>query len=95
MKNKWALQGHDVSSVQVWEDFDDALKDSSLQPFTLKKALNALAVNNLEKNRYSVLPVGFEDEGFRLLEFLSLEKNIEINFYFEGELDFADLRGDK
>jgi hypothetical protein len=95
VKNKWALQGHDVSSVQVWEDFDGALKDSSLQPFTLKKALNSLSVNNLEKHRYSVLPVGFEDEGFRLLEFLSLEKNIEINIYFEGELDFADLRGGK
>jgi hypothetical protein len=92
VKKKWSLKGHDVSSVQVWEDFDDALNDSSLQPFTLKKALNALAVNNLEKHRYAVLPVGFEDEGFRLLEFLSLEKNIEINIYFEGELDFADIR---
>jgi hypothetical protein len=95
VKNKWSLIGHDVSVVKVWEDFDGALTDPSLQPFTLKKALNSLAVNELQKNCYSVLPVGFEDEGFRLLEFLSLAKNIEINIYFQGELDFADIRRQK
>jgi hypothetical protein len=41
------------------------------------------------------LPVGFEDEGFQLLEFLSLEKTVQIIIYFQGELDFADIRGEK
>lgn len=68
------------------------MSNSRLQPFTLKKALDSLPVSKLERKRYAILPVGFEDEGFRLLEFLTLEKNIEISIYFEGDLDFADIR---
>lgn len=93
VKSKWSLKGHDVSSVKVWEDFDNACKDPNLQPFTFKKALNSLPASELERKRYAILPVGFEDEGFRLLEFLTLKKNIEVSIYFEGELDFANIRG--
>jgi hypothetical protein len=94
VKNRWQKTGHDLTSVVIWNDLIGANHRLDIQPFTLFSALNALEVNPLQKKRYAIIPIGFEDEGFRVLEFLALRKNIEVDIYFEDLLDFADLRAE-
>jgi hypothetical protein len=88
VRGRWAQQGFCVKDIKVWEDFGLTAKSS------LSQALRLLESNPWRRNHYAIIPIGYEDEGFQLRNFLQARlPPITLDVHFTQELDFADLRG--
>ena len=80
----------------LWEDAEGVNSDSGIPPLNLTDALILIERVCSERgfSRAVMTPVGFEDEGVALKEFLrrpGLPVNLDVRFRYD--LDLADLRG--
>jgi len=88
IRRKWQADGHDVSRIKAWEDFGIRPDD------TLSRALSVLECSPSRLNHYAIVPIGYEDESYRLIEFINHRgSQVELDVHFINSLDFADLRG--
>ena len=88
VRERWAQLGFNVERIKAWEDF--GLKTQS----SLSQALRVLESNPGHHHHYAIIPIGYEDEGFRLENFLHSDlPPVTLDVHFTQELDYADLRG--
>jgi hypothetical protein len=88
IRRKWQDEGYDVSRIKAWEDFGIKSDD------TLSRALTVLECSPWRLNHYAIVPIGYEDEGYRVVEFAGRRgAQVRVDVHFTDALDFADLRG--